>query len=201
MDEVRVAVCAVDPITRAGLVNCLETRPGLTVVETGADVVVAGFHRFCSGAVAALRGVTADVPVVLLVNGIKEPELLAAIECRVVAILPRAAAADERLGAAVHAAAADRAELPPNLLGPLVTHLERLHREVLRPNGLVAGRLTEREIDVLRLMADGLDTDEIARSLRYSERTVKNIIYAVTRRLSLRNRSHAVAYAMRAGVI
>jgi len=54
---------------------------------------------------------------------------------------------------------------------------------------------------VLRLMADGMDTGEIARNLSYSERTVKNIIYAITTRLSLRNRSHAVAYAMRAGVI
>ncbi len=54
---------------------------------------------------------------------------------------------------------------------------------------------------MLRLMADGMDTAEIAQKLCYSERTVKNVIYGVTSRLNLRNRPHAVAYAMRAGAI
>jgi DNA-binding CsgD family transcriptional regulator len=44
-------------------------------------------------------------------------------------------------------------------------------------------------------------TKEIADELRYSERTVKNVIDGVTRRLELRNRSHAVAYAVRCGSI
>jgi len=50
-------------------------------------------------------------------------------------------------------------------------------------------------------LADGLDTSEIAGSLFYSERTVKNIIHDVTSRLELRNRTHAVAYAIREGLI
>ena len=54
---------------------------------------------------------------------------------------------------------------------------------------------------MLRLVADGYDTGEIARNLCYSERTIKNVIHDVTSRLHLRNRSHAVAFAMRTGVI
>ncbi len=54
---------------------------------------------------------------------------------------------------------------------------------------------------MLKLVADGLDTAEIADSLAYSERTIKNIIHDVTARLNLRNRSHAVAYAVRQGLI
>ena len=54
--------------------------------------------------------------------------------------------------------------------------------------------LTERETEVFRMVADGMDTADIARELSYSERTVKNIVHAVTTRLQLRNRSHAVAY-------
>ena len=61
--------------------------------------------------------------------------------------------------------------------------------------------LAEREIEVLRLVAEGLDTNEIAHRMCYSERTVKNVIHDVTTRLQLRNRSHAVAYAMRQGLI
>jgi len=54
---------------------------------------------------------------------------------------------------------------------------------------------------VLRLIADGCDTSEIANRLAYSERTVKNVLHDVTTRLQLRNRSHAVAYALRQGLI
>ncbi|MFD9963453.1 response regulator transcription factor [Amycolatopsis sp. NPDC058986] len=207
MERVRVSVCALDPITAAGMVNCLESHADVSVVgnqrRDEADVVVAAFERLSADAVAALRDVATGVgkPVVLVVNQIKEDELPIAVECRVVAVLPRAAVTDERLPDSVRAAAAGGANLPSNLLGRLVEHTERLYREVLAPGGLTGASLSPREIDVLRLMADGLDTNEIAAELSYSERTVKNIIYAITDRLRLRNRPHAVAYAMRAGVI
>jgi DNA-binding NarL/FixJ family response regulator len=61
--------------------------------------------------------------------------------------------------------------------------------------------LSQREVAVVRLMAEGCDTNEIARRMRYADHTVKNIIYSLTHRLGLRNRSHAVAYALRAGII
>ena len=60
-------------------------------------------------------------------------------------------------------------------------------------------RLDGREIDVLRLLADGRDTAEIARRLNYSERTIKSIVRDILNRLELRNRSHAVAFAIRHG--
>ena len=52
-----------------------------------------------------------------------------------------------------------------------------------------------------RLLAEGFDTAEVGERLFYSERTVKNIIHDVTSRLELRNRTHAVAYAIREGLI
>ena len=76
-----------------------------------------------------------------------------------------------------------------------------LQRQVLSPRGLTFAGLTERELEVLRLLADGLDTSEVGQRLFYSERTVKNIIHDVTSRLELRNRTHAVAYAIREGLI
>ena len=65
----------------------------------------------------------------------------------------------------------------------------------------IATSLNLREVEVLRLVSEGFETAEIAGQLCYSERTVKNVIYAITNRLNLRNRQHAVAYALRAGVI
>ena len=54
---------------------------------------------------------------------------------------------------------------------------------------------------MLRPLAEGLDTAEVSGQLFYSERTVKNIIHDITSRLELRNRTHAVAYAIKAGLI
>ncbi|TDD61462.1 response regulator transcription factor [Kribbella antibiotica] len=207
MNLVQVGVCAIDPITKAGVANCLAAEPDLIVVpqqqQLRAEVVVAAFERLSTAALQEMRASAAEVrrPTVLLINEIKDGDLPTAVGCGVVAILPRAACVDGRLGRAVRSAAAGGAHLPPNLLGQLVEHTERLYREVLEPSGLAGVGLDPREIEVLRLMADGLDTIEIARSLSYSERTVKKIIFAITTRLRARNRPQAVAYALRAGVI
>jgi DNA-binding CsgD family transcriptional regulator len=54
---------------------------------------------------------------------------------------------------------------------------------------------------VLRLLADGCDTAEIAQRLAYSEPTIKNVIQRLFERLKVRNRPHAVAVALRTGII
>ena len=98
-------------------------------------------------------------------------------------------------------AAAGEGSLPPDLLGRLLRQVGQIQRPVLSPRGLTVSGLTEREVAVVRLLADGFDTAEIAGRLYYSERTVKNIIHDITSRLELRNRTHAVAYAIREGLI
>lgn len=59
--------------------------------------------------------------------------------------------------------------------------------------------LTDREIDIVKLLAEGLETREVAAELNYSERSVKNVLHGLMIRLDLRNRTHAVAYAARQG--
>jgi DNA-binding NarL/FixJ family response regulator len=61
--------------------------------------------------------------------------------------------------------------------------------------------LSPRELRVLGLLADGYRTSEIALELAYSERTIKHSISALTTRLRLRNRTQAVAIAVREGLI
>ena len=106
-----------------------------------------------------------------------------------------------------------RAELQPLVVGRALhlfggTDLLSAEGVDARPLGAVILRaavlvkvVTEREAEVLRLLAEGYDTAEVGRKLFYSERTVKNIIHDVTSRLELRNRAHAVAYAIREGLI
>ena len=68
------------------------------------------------------------------------------------------------------------------------------------PRGLATG-LSSRERTVLSLLAEGCSTREIAGQLCYSERTIKNVMQEITSRLQLRNRTQAVAYAVRRGWI
>jgi DNA-binding NarL/FixJ family response regulator len=63
------------------------------------------------------------------------------------------------------------------------------------------GSLASRELDVLRLLADGGDTKEIATELAYSERTVKNIVHDVLVKTNCKTRAQAVAVATRQGFI
>jgi DNA-binding NarL/FixJ family response regulator len=81
------------------------------------------------------------------------------------------------------------------------TRIRLIQRDASDPRGPIAAEFFSREVDVLRLLAEGMDTMEIAGRLSYSERTVRNIIHGVLTRLKLRNRVHAVAYAFRSGVI
>jgi DNA-binding NarL/FixJ family response regulator len=64
-----------------------------------------------------------------------------------------------------------------------------------------SGEFSPRELRVLGLLADGYRTSEIALELAYSERTIKHSISALTARLQLRNRTQAVAIAVREGLI
>jgi DNA-binding NarL/FixJ family response regulator len=74
-------------------------------------------------------------------------------------------------------------------------------RSAATPRPRTAPELTSREVDVLRLIAEGKQVDEIATELSYSERTVRYILYGAMKRTRTRNRAHAVSYAIRAGLI
>ncbi|BBH69929.1 helix-turn-helix transcriptional regulator [Actinoplanes sp. OR16] len=201
-----VAVHATDPLTLAGLGVLLADRPELRVLahdEMGGDVLVLAADRLDARVVPALRRSAAATrrPVVLVLDEPTASDLMLAVECRVHSMLPRAAVTADRLTRAVTAVAAGDGVLAPPLVGDLLEHLRNLKSQVLDEAGLNAAGLTPREIAVIRLMADGLETTEIAAKLSYSERTVKGVIHAITRRLGLRNRSHIIAHAMRYGVI
>ncbi|MFI7601488.1 LuxR C-terminal-related transcriptional regulator [Actinoplanes sp. NPDC049681] len=202
----RVGVRAADPLIRAGLVALLRGAPQLTVTDAGDGgrpdvlVVAAGGE---AGLALLLSRVTREVaaPVVLIADELSPEALLSVVRFRVRAVVPRRSVNAGALVRCVTAVAAGGGVMPPELIGCLLQHVDRLHRDLRDVAPAGTGGLTEREIEILRLIADGLDTDEIAARLSYSARTVKNIMYGVTHRLNLRNRPHAVAYAVRAGLI
>lgn len=206
-ERIKVFLYAGDPISQAGMAAQLRGRPEIELIdETAVD----------EAAVAVITADTVDEPtirvaravqrngcpkVVLVVTDLAERDVTRAVEAGVVGLLRRTGATTEQLVAAIRGAAAGDGVLPPDLLGRLLRQVQQIQAQVLAPRGLTFSRLSERELDVLRLVSEGMDTREIARELSYSERTVKNAIQDVTRRFGLRNRSHAVAYALRQGLI
>jgi len=138
---------------------------------------------------------------VLVASLLDDASVVCAAEAGVSALVRRTEATPDRLAQVVVKVAAGEAEMPSDLLASLLGQVGKLQRQVLGPRGLTFSGLSEREIQVLRLVADGYDTAEIARRLCFSERTIKSILHDVTTRLQLRNRAHAVAYAVREGLI
>lgn len=205
--RITVTVRATDPISHAGITSCLRSCAELDVVPaedlTQIDVVVLAPAALSGAVLSGMRRAAgrAGKPVVLVIGTLHESDLLNVVECGVVAIVPRAAATAKRLVRSVRTAANGGGLMPSDVLGAFVRQVEQVQRDVLAPRGLTAAGLSPREVDVLRLISEGFDTAEIASKLRYSERTVLNIISGVTTRLQLRNRSHAVGYALRAGMI
>lgn len=205
MDRIPVVVHASDPISVAGVVSGLRGRPELALVDAAVPAAVAVIvaETVDDLTLATLRRFTRSGQThgVLIVSQIKEAQLLDVVEGGAVAILWRHEAGADGITRAVLAAARGNGNLPPDLLGRLLKHIGRIQRGVLHAQGYTSAGLAEREREVLSLVAEGFDTAEIAAKLAYSERTVKNVLHGLTSRLRLRNRSHAVAYAIREGYI
>lgn len=205
MDRVAICVCARDPVSHAGVASQLRPRPEVTLLDAGderATVAVVVADSVDEDTVQVLRNLQrSSCQSVLVVTHIDDTGLAAAVEAGVAGVVRRADATPERLTKAVCAAARGEGSVPPDLLGRLLAQVGKLHRQFLNPRGLTLNGMSTREVDILRLVAEGLDTAEIAVKLSYSERTVKNALHDVTSRLQLRNRSHAVAYALKQGLI
>ena len=204
----RIAVCihADDPISEAGLAAQLRREAELRVLDgdeaEAAAVAVVVTDDIDDDAARVVRSLRRKGPkVVVVATRLDDTGLMNAAEAGACGLLRRGEARPQRLVEAVRTAAAGDGTLPPDLLGRLLDHVGRLQRQVLSPRGLTLTGLSEREIEVLRLVADGHDTAAIANKLSYSQRTIKNVIHDVTVRLNLTNRSQAVAYAVRQGLI
>jgi DNA-binding NarL/FixJ family response regulator len=206
-EKTPVLVCATDPILRDGVRSALRTRDEVRLVDDDAQGTTAVAllvtdrlddamtHELCA---LQRRGYT---KIVLVASELDSSEVLGAIEHGVCAVARRSDTTPYVLVRLVQAAMAGEGALPPDLLGKLLNRVSRLQRQVLDPRGIHLAGVTARETEVLRLVASGLSTKEIAEQLCYSQRTVKSILHDVTNRFQLRNRSHAVAYAIREGLI
>jgi DNA-binding NarL/FixJ family response regulator len=205
--QIRVSLAAPDFLSLAGLHSYFVAQNEMVVLgdqeQEFSDVLLVGADLLGPEVLASLReaATRTNKPMVLIVNDLPEDVLPAVLRCGVSVVLLRDSADGERVRQGVRIAAAGGGFLPPRLFGLLINHLGQLDRAVATGRTPSANQPAGREVEVLRLLADGWDSADIAEVLGSSERTVKNVFQAIKHRYELRNRPHAVAYALRAGWI
>jgi DNA-binding NarL/FixJ family response regulator len=208
-----VKLFVLDPHTiyRRGLAACLELLDGVETVADAesireawespalfeSDLVLLDLSMPGGGDFIGAVTETTGASVMVCTADCSEDNVLSAMRAGAIGFLRKDTLTTDGLAAAVQAAASGAGVVTPELLGSLVRHAE--------PNGH-NGRahhatLTDREQQVLSLIAAGHPTREVAQQLCYSERTVKNVLHDVVTKLNARSRSQAVAFAVREGLI
>jgi len=202
----------VDPHTiyRRGLAVCLECLPEVESVGQAAgirdawedealfaaDLVIVDHVMPGGRDFVAAVGEAAHAPVVVCSSECSEETVLAALQAGAAGVLRKDTLTTDSLASAVRAAVDGTGVVTSELLHDLL--------EGLSQNGdgkPAASRLTDREQQVLSLIAAGHPTREVAQQLCYSERTVKNVLHDVVTKMGARSRSQAVAHAVREGLI
>jgi DNA-binding NarL/FixJ family response regulator len=204
-EATRVYLYAKDTILRAGVATQLRRSPQIMLAEeygpdgSGVAIVVADeLDEELTTAICAVRR-SCTPRIVVITNRFTRTGVKAAVHAGAWLFLRRSDAHYERLAQAARRLAA--ADGPPasvdEVIGDLAVHvIDDEPVTPVRPAGLC-----DRDMEVLRLMAEGQTTAGIARDLAYSESTIKNIIHAIVRELGARNRAHAVAMALRSQLI
>ena len=209
--SIRILIADDHPIVREGLSAVLETQPDFAIVgeaSSGAqaveraaalrpDVILLDLELPELDGVAALRAIRAADPsarVLIFTAFDTDERILAAVQAGAQGYLLKGAPREELFQAirVVHGGG--------SLLQPVVA--ARLLRQVSGASAMALPEpLTERELEVLRLLAKGRQNKEIANELWISERTVKFHVSAILGKLGVGNRTEAVGKAAQLGLI
>ena len=145
-------------------------------------------------AITAVRNAAPDARIVMLTVSDEEADLYEAIKGGASGYLLKDASTDE-VAQAVRVVADGQSLISPSMAMKLLDEFKQMARtDRSQP---ATPRLTERELEVLRLVAQGLNNREIARQLFISENTVKNHVRNILEKLQLHSRMEAVMYAVR----
>jgi DNA-binding NarL/FixJ family response regulator len=178
---IRVQVSARDPMLKEGLEAVIADADGLSLTQSRPDVLLT----------SAPRDELASAPAIVMIGDAAWSAALLRLGVR--AILPPDASAAEIVGA-VSAAAGGLAVVDPAQLETFVG--EPAMQPVSEP-----GPLTSRELEVLRMLADGVANKNIAWNLKISEHTVKFHVAQILAKLNAGTRTEAVTIGIRKGLI
>ncbi len=205
---IRVLIADDHSVVRQGLRFFLEDEPEIEIVGQAADgaealrlarelkpdiVLMDLLMPVMDGiaATAAIRRELPDTEVIALTSVLEDAAVIDAVQAGAIGYLLKTTEADELIRA-IKAAAGGQVELSPEAAARLV-------REVRVPDSPEA--LTEREAEVLRLIAAGHSNKEIARDLKITEGTVKTHVSKILAKLNVPSRTQAALYAIRVGLV
>ena len=178
---------------RAAVRLASELRPDVVLMDTD-------MPELDGMAATALIAGTPDPPAVVVLAGERTPAALDVILAGARSMVLKTAEPDE-IVEATRLAAAGQSSLSPVLAGLVVTRMCELERAArVRDIAIAERNLTDRESDVLRLLAAGRDNPAIGQELFISPSTVKHHVAAILDKLGVQNRVQAAVMAVRTGL-
>ena len=216
-EPIRVLVVDDHALFRRGLQMVLEQETGIEVVgeagdgaeavqkaaETLPDVVLMDVRMPRRSGIEACTGVHETVPsarIIMLTTSDEENDLYEAIKAGAMGYLLKEISIEE-VATAVRAVHGGQSLISPSMAAKLIHEFASLSRRGEDRQQLPTPRLTDREMDVLKLVAKGLNNRDIAAVLFISENTVKNHVRNILEKLQLHSRMEAVVYAVREKIL
>ena len=215
-EPIRVLVVDDQELFRRGLTMLLAIEPGIEVIgEAGdgvegttlattaaPDVILLDIRMPKRSGIEACLAIKEAVPsakIIMLTVSDEEADLYEAVKSGAAGYLLKDSSIEE-VAQAVRVVADGQSLISPSMAVKLIDEFKQMSRPEREhvPGGL---RLTERELEVLRLVAKGMNNREIARQLYISENTVKNHVRNILEKLQLHSRMEAVMYAVREKIL
>jgi two-component system NarL family response regulator len=210
-EAVRVVVVDDQELFRRGLTMLLGVEPDIEVIgeagdgngaidlvlEKVPDVVLLDVRMPKRSGLEACMKIKEQVPatrIIMLTVSDEEGDLYEAVKNGASGYLLKDSSIDE-VAQAIRVVAEGQSLISPSMAAKLIDEFKEISRSDREPGGIP--RLTDRELEVLRLVAKGLNNREVAKQLFISENTVKNHVRNILDKLQLHSRMEAVMYAVR----
>jgi two-component system, NarL family, response regulator LiaR len=210
----RILIVEDDPMMQLGLEQSLSSQPGMTIVgraddgylavdaalKLKPDVIVMDIGLPRLDGIAATQQIKASLPdvrIVMLTSHTTENEVIGALSSGADAYCVKGTSVD-RLLTAIAAAQEGASYLDPQVARRVMDHLKSPS-----PNEetVTVGQLSQRELEVLKLMVEGYSNPEIAAALYLSPNTVKTHVRGIMNKLAVDDRVQAAVVALRAGLV
>jgi two-component system NarL family response regulator len=213
VEPIRVLVVDDHALFRRGLQMVLEQEPDIEVVgeasdgseavqkaaDTLPDIVLMDVRMPKRGGIDACTAIHETVPstkIIMLTISDEEADLYDAIKAGAMGYLLKEISIEE-VASAIRAVHGGQSLISPSMASKLLTEFASMIKRTDDRQQVPTPRLTDREMEVLKLVAKGLNNRDIAKQLFISENTVKNHIRNILEKLQLHSRMEAVVYAVR----